>query len=58
LFGGRVLSTEQAQIFLNAPCGLERCDFRVEVGLEEKWDADMICKGMGLNAEIDSLTIH
>jgi len=53
-----VLSTEQAQIFLNAPCGLERCDFRVEVGLEEKWDADMICKGMGLNAEIDSLTIH
>jgi hypothetical protein len=58
LFGGIVLSPEEAQVFLNAPCSLKRCDFRVEVGLEEKWDAGMICEGMGLKAEIDPLTIH
>ena len=53
-----VLSPEEAQVFLNAPCSLERRDFRVEVGLEEKWDAGMIYKGMGMKAEIDPLTIH
>jgi hypothetical protein len=53
-----VLSPEGAQVLLNTPCGLERCDFCVEIGLEEKWDAGMVCKGMGSKAEIDLLTIH
>lgn len=56
---GMVLSSEEAQILLKAPCSLERCDFGVEVGLEEKWDAGMICKGIDLEAaEINPLTIR
>ena len=57
-FGGMVLSPEDAQVFLNAPCSLERRDFCVEVGLEEKWDAGVIRKCMTLKAEIDLLTIR
>jgi hypothetical protein len=42
-FGGTVLFRVEAQVFLNATCSLERYDFCVEVGLEEKWDAG-ICQ--------------
>lgn len=38
LFGGTVLFRFEAQFFLNATCGLEWCDFCVEIRLEEKWD--------------------
>jgi len=38
LFGGIVPFREETQIFLYAACSLEGCDFRVKVGLEEKWD--------------------
>jgi hypothetical protein len=41
---------------LKATCSLEWCDIRVEVGLEEKWDAG-ICQGMGSKTEINPLTI-
>ena len=43
LFGGTVLFRVEAQVSLSATCSLEWCDFRVEIGLEEKWDAD-ICQ--------------
>jgi len=42
-FGGMVLFRDDAQVFLNATCSLEWCDFCVEIGLEEKWDAS-ICQ--------------
>jgi hypothetical protein len=29
------------QVFLNATCSLEWCDFCVEIGLKEKWYADI-----------------
>jgi hypothetical protein len=43
LFGGTVLFRFEAQFILNATCGLEWCNFCVEIGLEEKWDAG-ICQ--------------
>lgn len=43
VFGGIVTFGDEAQVFLNAACSLEWCDFGVEVGLEEKWDAS-ICQ--------------
>ena len=39
LFGGTALLCVEAQVFLNATCSLERCDFRVEIGLEEEWNS-------------------
>ena len=35
LLGDMLLSPEEAQIFLDAPCSIKRCDFRVKVGLEK-----------------------
>ena len=43
LIGGVVLFRVDAQVFLDATCSLERCDFCVEIGLEEKRDAS-ICQ--------------
>jgi hypothetical protein len=43
LFGGTGLLRVKAQVILNATCSLEWCDCCVEIGLEEKWDAD-ICQ--------------
>jgi len=38
LFGGVVLFRDLAQVFLDAAYSIEWRDFRVKVGLEEKWD--------------------
>lgn len=57
LFGGMVLFCDEVQVFLNATCSLERRNFRVKLGLEEKWDAG-ICQGMGSENNINPLTIH
>jgi hypothetical protein len=38
LFVGMVTFCDEVQISLNATCSLEWCNFRVEVGLEEKGD--------------------
>ena len=43
LFGGTVLFRVEAPVFLDATCSLEWCNFCVETGLEEKWDAG-ICQ--------------
>lgn len=43
LFGGVMLFGVGTQVFLDATCSLERCNFCVEIGLEEKWDAG-ICQ--------------
>jgi hypothetical protein len=43
LFRGTVPFRVEAQVFLDATCSLEWCDFGVEIGLEEKWDAG-ICQ--------------
>jgi hypothetical protein len=55
-----VLSRDEAQVFLNAPCSLERCDFRVEVGLKEKWDAgiDQSIEGVRMKTAMNPLTIR
>ena len=45
LFRGTVPFRVEAQMFLNATCGLEWRDFCVEIGLEEKWDAG-ICQDL------------
>ena len=39
LFEGMVPFRDETQVFLDAACSLEGRDFRVKVGLEEKWDA-------------------
>lgn len=52
LLRGTVPFRDGAQVFLNATCSLKWCDFRVEVGLEEKWNAG-ICSRAGLKIEID-----
>jgi hypothetical protein len=39
LLRGIVPFRNEAQVFLNATCSIEWCDFRGEVGLEEKRDA-------------------
>ncbi len=45
---------------LNASCSLERCDFRVEVGLKEKWDAgiDQSIEGVRMKTAMNPLTIR
>ncbi len=60
MFSGIVLSRDEAQVFLNAPCSLERCDFRVEVGLKEKWDAgiDQSIEGVRMKTAMNPLTIR
>jgi hypothetical protein len=57
LFGSMVPFRDQAPVFLNATCSLEWCNFRVEVGLEEKWDAGSLSRA-GLKTEINILTIR
>lgn len=45
LFRRTVLFRVEARVFLNTTCSLEWCDFSVEIGLEEKWDAGIcICQ--------------
>lgn len=39
LFGGALLFRAEVRVILNATCSLEWCDFRIKIGLEEKWDA-------------------
>jgi hypothetical protein len=48
----------EAQVFLKATCSLEWCDSCVEVGLEEKWDASMICQERMFEDRDNPLTIH
>lgn len=39
LFGGTVPFRVETRVLLNTTCSLEWCNFSVEIGLEEKWDA-------------------
>jgi hypothetical protein len=60
MFGGTALFRVEVYVLLNATCSLKWRDVCVEIGLEEKWDAGMICQERALKKRprYNPLTIH